>query len=187
MQDAARWDAKHRAAAGEDDRICDPFVLAWLDELDVAPGARALDLACGRGRHALELAARGWQTEAWDVSTVALDLVTERAHEDGVVVECRTVDLTEPFPSDTRPFDLIVLVNYLDRDLLSRVHELLKPSGQFVFVTFTTEHGGKRPSPRHCLEPGELSRGLSRLVTTRVEEHGGRAGLCAHLALEEAD
>ena len=38
------------------------------------PPGRALDLACGAGRHAIFLASRGWQVTAVDASPVGIKL-----------------------------------------------------------------------------------------------------------------
>ena len=39
-----------------------------LDLCDLKPGARILDLACGFGRHALELAGRGYAVVGVDIT-----------------------------------------------------------------------------------------------------------------------
>ena len=68
--DSGDWDAKYAASPrlwsrGPNavvERLLAPFV----------PG-RALDLACGEGRHALWLAGRGWEVDAVDFSATAID------------------------------------------------------------------------------------------------------------------
>lgn len=175
--DRERWDAKH-AAGTHDQRRPDPFVVETLDLLsNVAPGT-ALDLACGTGRHALELARRGWRTSAWDVSPVALERLNGRAAEAGLEVETRAIDLLlEPLPPG--PFELVVVVDFLDRALLSIVHRLLAIGGHLVLIAFTEDHPGERPSARHRLARGELAGGLPGLATLRLREQDGRAGLVA--------
>jgi SAM-dependent methyltransferase len=67
---AADWDARYRAQ----ELVWGVAPNRWVaQELsDLAPG-RALDVACGEGRNALWLAARGWQVTAVEFSAVALD------------------------------------------------------------------------------------------------------------------
>ncbi|MBI3271589.1 MAG: class I SAM-dependent methyltransferase [Planctomycetes bacterium] len=49
--------------------------------LALAPGARVLDLCCGHGRHALELARRGYDVTGIDLSAPALELARKAARE----------------------------------------------------------------------------------------------------------
>src|SRR5437879_13608957 len=76
----------------------------WLaaEAASLAPG-RALDLACGEGRNAHWLAARGWQVTASDFSQVALD----KAAAVGGDVEWVLADATErAWPS---VYDVVVV------------------------------------------------------------------------------
>lgn len=67
---AEDWDERYRSS----DLIWGATPNRWVERelTDVRPGT-ALDLACGEGRNALWLAARGWQVSALDFSAVALD------------------------------------------------------------------------------------------------------------------
>src|SRR5688500_20201661 len=48
--------------------------VAFLEEqLRLAPGAAILDLACGHGRHAIELARRGYRVTGFDLSEPSLE------------------------------------------------------------------------------------------------------------------
>jgi SAM-dependent methyltransferase len=74
-----------------------PFVDLWLQAtgeqqtraeadflekaLRLTPGAKVLDLACGGGRHALELAARGYRVTGVDLSAAFLAVARKRAAE----------------------------------------------------------------------------------------------------------
>jgi SAM-dependent methyltransferase len=57
-----------------DDRAPNPQLTRWLDEhpARVRGGARALDVGCGLGDNAAELARRGMQVTAFDVSPAAV-------------------------------------------------------------------------------------------------------------------
>lgn len=179
LSDRERWDAKHAAAGTGADGPDRPeaFVLRALALVPFSRGARALDLAAGRGRHALELARRGYEVAAWDVSPVGLAILAERAAETGLEIETRVLDLlTESLPEDME-FDLVLVANFLDRPLYRRLSGLVRPGGHLVLTTFTTDRAGKTPSARHCLAPGELARGLEGFETLLAEEVGGRAGM----------
>jgi tellurite methyltransferase len=176
MNDQERWDEKYHKAGCKPVAECDPFVLGALNELGPGQGQRALDLACGTGRHGLELARRACQVEAWDVSGVGLRQLSLSAEQANLNIQCRRVDLTLPLPTVGEAFDLIILVSYLDRELLPRLGSLLRPGGHLVYVTFTTDREGSHPSDRHCLTPGELAQGLPGLDTKLHRELNGRAG-----------
>lgn len=50
----------------------------------LAPGARVLDVGCGPGRHALELARRGHRVHGVDISATFVDLARRAAAEEGL-------------------------------------------------------------------------------------------------------
>ena len=55
-----------------------------LDLCDLRPGARILDLACGFGRHALELAKRGYAVVGADITPAYISDAQENAHRLGL-------------------------------------------------------------------------------------------------------
>jgi SAM-dependent methyltransferase len=67
---AEQWDERY----GATELVWGTGPNRWVERelADLTPG-RALDLACGEGRNALWLAAKGWQVTALDFSAVALD------------------------------------------------------------------------------------------------------------------
>jgi len=120
----------------------------WLDErtipqcdfvvsaLELQPGARVLDLCCGQGRHAVELAKRGFCVTGCDLSEYLLGLARERATEAGVDVEFVHGDMRELPWENT--FDAVVLLftafGYLETDeederALQAIRAALRPGG----------------------------------------------------------
>ncbi len=65
-----------------------------LKELDLPAGARILDVACGTGRHAIELARRGYEVIGIDLSEGMLAEARRRAEAAGVEIEFRQADAT---------------------------------------------------------------------------------------------
>jgi SAM-dependent methyltransferase len=122
----------------------------------VAPQARVLDLAAGRGRHARFFAARGARVTAVDRAADALAEVAALPN-----VTTVTADLEAgawPF-GDTR-FDAIVVVHYLHRPLMPRLRAALAPHGTLLYETFAqgNELHGRPSNPDFLLAPGELLR-----------------------------
>jgi len=180
--DRARWDEKYRGSLGRESRPPDPFVVACLDELDgpgLAGARRALDLAAGAGRHALELARRGYRVAAWDVSPVGLELLRRAASGSGFALETRAVDLLDPELELAPDYDLVCVVDFLDRPFWNRISGLVRPGGHVIARTFTRDWPGPKPPAPYRLAPGELGAGLPGLETLRTEEAAGRAGLLA--------
>jgi SAM-dependent methyltransferase len=58
-----------------------------IEELELAPGSRMLDVGCGTGRHSVELARRGFRMTGIDQSTGMLAEARKAAHAAGVEVE----------------------------------------------------------------------------------------------------
>jgi SAM-dependent methyltransferase len=148
---------------------------SWLVEhaqLIQRPGV-ALDLACGRGRHALWLAAHGLSVTAIDRDLDALAHLQRLATSHGLVVTTRSQDLERGEVSlGTNTFDAIVVVHYLHRPLFPALVDALRPGGFLVYETFTRAQAtiGKPTNPAFLLEPGELNRLVQSLDTLDARE-----------------
>lgn len=143
---------------------------------DVPPEGRALDLACGEGRNAIWLAARGWQVTAVDYSEVAIERAQGLAAHAGVEVEWICADLTRWTP-EARAFRLVVIL-YLQvpgedrRRILERAASALAPGGALLIIGHArrnlAEGTGGPQDPDLLLEPEEVSAELEA-VGLRVE------------------
>ena len=178
--DRERWDGKYHGAWGERFEAPHPFVAGALDDMEeldgVTPG-RALDLACGTGRHALFLAARGWRCTGWDVSPAGLALLEAHAAARGFSIATHALDLV-PFtpPGRGEPFDLVLVSDFFDRALWAELHRLVVPGGHALALGFTQAWTGTRPPREYRLEEGELMAGLAGFTTVLYDEGGGRVG-----------
>ena len=65
-------------------------------ELGTDRSKRILDIGCGTGRHAVELARRGYRVTGFDLSEGQLRLAREKAAEAGVTVDLHCRDATQP-------------------------------------------------------------------------------------------
>jgi SAM-dependent methyltransferase len=110
---------------------------AWLlDNADLLPrGGAALDVACGRGRHALWLARKGFQVRALDRNAEAVEQLRSTARGLGLAMDCAVTDLETDPPPDlgTARYDLIVVFNYLHRPLMPTLERALAVGGRLVY------------------------------------------------------
>ena len=122
-------------------------------------------MACGKGRHALLLAAAGFAVTAVDRDEDALDRLRAQAVRLELDVRVEAIDLEAPgVVLDAARFDLVVVTRYLHRPLVPQLVEALAPGGMLVYETFLVgqaERGHPR-NPAFLLEPGELARWCAR-------------------------
>jgi SAM-dependent methyltransferase len=139
-----------------------PFVIEWAhasrSAADRLPPGRALDLAAGRGRHALGLAELGWRVIAVDADLDALRTAQARAAARGLRLRAWCADLTQT-PLPRAAFELVVVTRYLQRSLFESIRHAVVPGGVVVYETFTVHQralGVGPTSPDHLLDAGEL-------------------------------
>jgi tellurite methyltransferase len=150
------------------------FIVEWAAAMASAcpPPRRALDLAMGRGRHALVLAEHGFRVFGVDLNLDAVRGTVAQASAHGLVVRGWCADLTE-FPLARERFELIVVTRYLQRDLFPTLSDALTPGGVVLFETFTEAQRGRGrgpTSPDHLLAPGELRARFDALEVLFYEE-----------------
>ena len=118
-----------------------------LEELSLPPGNSILDVGCGTGRHAVELARRGYQVTGVDISAGMLAEAEKAAREAEVEVELIHADATR-FTSD-KLFDAAICLcegafsllgsedDPIEHDLaiLFNIHAALKPRARFILTT----------------------------------------------------
>jgi SAM-dependent methyltransferase len=133
-----------------------PLLVRGVDKLK--PG-RALDLACGTGRHAIFLAERGWQVTAVDASHVGIELAKAAARERSVEVDWRVTDMErKDFEIEAEAYDLIGIFYYLQRNLFPQIRAGVTAGGIFIAaIHMVDESPGVKPMrPEFLLQPGEL-------------------------------
>ncbi len=69
------------------------------------PGSSLLDVGCGRGRHAVDFATRGYKVTGLDLSKRSLEAARERATAAGVDVRFIHGDMRDPIPA---AFDRVI-------------------------------------------------------------------------------
>ena len=143
-----------------------PWVVRWAPL--VRRGGTVLDVACGGGRHARYLSARGHLVEAVDRDDAALATLSGFAG-----VTTTRADLEGgPWPFHGRRFDAVVVTNYLHRPLFPRLAAALADGGVLVYETFMRGHErlGKPSNPAFLLAPGELLAAFPTLTVVAFEQ-----------------
>ena len=165
---ADRWFEELYAAVGDDlERIPwvhlapRPGLVEWLDRHPPAPGTPALVVACGLGDDAEELARRGCDVEAFDLSPTAI--ATARRRFPDSAVRYRVADLFEPPEEWRERFGVVVEVQTImsvppdwHRAAIAVVTSCVAPGGRLFVRTAVRgedEPASSRPWP---LAPSEL-------------------------------
>jgi len=190
-----------RLARALEERAGVPAPSSWLIECagllpsSSAPGEaaeatrpRALDVACGSGRHALLLAAAGLDVLAIDRDAAAVVRLraTARALELGLQAEVHDLESGDVATGDLgrgsmagprgvlapSTYDLIVVVHYLHRPLFPALMRALAPGGLLLYETFTVDQAafGHPKNPAFLLQHGELPRLVAPLEVVRQRE-----------------
>jgi tellurite methyltransferase len=144
------WDERY-ARGGPPDFTPSPLLAEAIH--GVAAG-RALDLACGTGRHALLLAERGWEVVAVDGSAVGLGLLEAEAARRGLTVRAVVAELegeTPGFVPEPDGYELVCDFFFLARERFPALRAAVRPGGRFVAaIHVAADH-------RFLLRPGELA------------------------------
>jgi SAM-dependent methyltransferase len=153
-----------------------PFFEAWREALRTAGRlGPALDLACGRGRHALAAAELGLPCIGIDRSREALASLRAAARPSAARVLGLCADLESGRGIPVRPgtCGAVLVFCFLFRPLAPSIAECLRPGGLLLYETFTVRQRelGRGPrNPAFLLEEGELLRLFPRLEVLAYEE-----------------
>ena len=112
-------------------------------EIEFDRTKQILDVGCGTGRHAIELAKRGYQVTGIDLSEDQLKKAREKAGNEGVEVTFLQRDARD-FSFDV-PFDLVIMIcegafplmetDEMNYEILKNATKSLKEGGKFIFTT----------------------------------------------------
>lgn len=161
---------------------------------------RVLDLACGPGVHAIELAKRGFEVRGIDISERYVGLARARAAEAGVsdraeftVADMRDLDdFAGRFDAVTNRYNSFgYFSDPVDLDVIASVYDLLPESGVFVLelrnrewvAGRVAERGGERLAGRDFVCHSDYDQAIGRL-SRDVDVYDGDGG---HLGSYETD
>jgi SAM-dependent methyltransferase len=135
----------------------------------ITPGT-VLDLACGRGRHARLLAARGYAVVALDRDQALLAPLAASGIQ-ACCVDLETDVRGDAWPFAQQCFSGIVVTNYLHRPLLPKLLQSLAAGGVLIYETFMRGNGvfGKPSNPAFLLESQELLKLLQQATAPAMQ------------------
>jgi 2-polyprenyl-3-methyl-5-hydroxy-6-metoxy-1,4-benzoquinol methylase len=178
MDAQRKWDNIYR----QKDPAAEPVACQVLSQYAylLPPAGRALDAASGRGGNALLLARAGLQTTAIDISPVGLEQLSSVALAHGQMIATRAETLSEQ-SLGVQQWDVIVVSNFLQRDLFESLCAALRPGGLLFYETFVqnkTDTAVGPSNPEFLLDDNELLE-LTRGLSVRVFFDQQAVGDCA--------
>jgi ubiquinone/menaquinone biosynthesis C-methylase UbiE len=146
-KDLKRWYEKHSEHAGEEPDK-EPHVKGTVGEVDFIECELAfdknttiLDIGCGNGRHAIELAKRGYAVTAVDLSESQLDQA--RLNAAAMKVNVQFVKADARYLEYSNQFDAVIMVDSafgametdeMNFEILKHVSRALRQRGVFILV-----------------------------------------------------
>jgi tellurite methyltransferase len=129
-----------------------------VDNIELLPRGRALDIAMGSGRNAIYLAKTGFTVEGVDLSADAVENAQQLARAEGVSIKTSVADLERDYRIEADAYDLIICFNYLQRSLIRQIKTGLKKYGMIVYETFIIDQlqFGRFHNPDFLLRYNEL-------------------------------
>lgn len=134
------------------------FLRRWAHLLPPPPAGRVLDLACGSGRAAVWLARQGWSVTGVDHQPDALDLASGLAAASGVRIDLLQADLRACDSVPAGEWAAVLMLRFLERDLVKSIPAHLGHGGVVVLSTFRDAPGFLgNPRPVHRLRRDEAA------------------------------
>lgn len=118
-----------------------PIVAQWAERIPPGP---VCDLGCGSGRDAVYLAQRGHAVTAIDRLPDALAMAASLARRHDVTLRTLALDLRREPPPPAEPaaghgYAAILMIRFLQRELLRWVVDALRGDGLFLLETYVAE------------------------------------------------
>jgi len=150
--DQIKWDKKYKTTPSLLERGEPSEKLVSL--LSHIEGNKVLDVACGSGRNSIFLAEKGFVVESVDISQRALSSLDAKGYEN---INTQLIDL-DTFKVNKNTYDLIIMTNYLDRQIIPKLLQSLTQNGILFIETYMNHISNtKKPSnPKYLLEKDEL-------------------------------
>ena len=165
----------------------------FMARIDLQPGTKVLDAACGTGNLAVLAARRGCITSGIDIASNLIAQARERAKKEGLHIEYTEGD-AEAMPYPDASFDAVVSmygVMFAPRPerIVSELHRVVKPGGLIALANWAPDGFiGKmfavfaRHLPPPAGFPSPLLWGDEAVVRARFDGLGENLRLTRHIA-----
>lgn len=154
-----------------------PYLVQWLDEEHVVGnGRKTLVVGCGLGDDANELAERGFNVTAFDVSQSAIEICKTRFPESDI--DFQQADLFAPPTSCHEHFDFVfesITVQSLPPDYqetaMRRISSFVKQGGQLLVLTWVRSPDTPLTGPPWRLLPSAFETYVEAGLTQHTKQH----------------
>jgi len=157
-----------------DDSEAEEIINLIQDKIHPEPNSKILDLACGSGRHSIQLAKRGYLVTGYDLSETLLNIAKQNAQENNISIDYVQGDMRCPIFDNE--FDLVVNLftsfGYFESDeengkVIQNIFTALK-NGGYVFIDYLNIE-----FLLQTLEPESISElnGLTVIQKRRIENN----------------
>lgn len=162
-------------------------VNAFLTALNLNNNTVFLDLACGAGNYAIEIARQlqpKGTVHALDLWEEGISTLKQRAESQGLTnIDASVCDVSKKIPLDNNSLDVCLMATVLHDLIADGIHEAtldeivrtLKPSGRLAVIEFKKISGPPGPPEKVRLSPEELD----QILTPRGFQCQRTAGLGA--------
>ena len=157
LKDKQKWDTKYLQKS----QLLNPRKpsINLVNHLDKCVGKRALDLGCGAGRNTIYLAQNGFSVDALDIAQIALDALHVELQKQNLTkyVNTKLSDL-DNFEAQKDSYDLALMCNFLDRELIEEVKRTLSVDGIFIVETYMLDENNEKKdsNQNYLLKKDEL-------------------------------
>lgn len=165
----SRW--YHQLYQHHNEQEAGQFIDRLITYLHPDPGATFLDLACGRGRHALHISNLGYEVTGLDISATNIDFARRMESER---LSFFQHDMRYPFRINYYDYvlNLFTSFGYFDKDslhltVLKHVYRNLKPGGIFVLDYMNANIVRHRLVTEEIKEIDDISFTLNRYLDDR--------------------
>jgi SAM-dependent methyltransferase len=145
------------------------IALRWIEELALPSRARVLEVGCGAGLLAIDLARRGYDVDCIDSSKAMVELAAAEAKEADVAGRL-SVDIGDvhALGFESGVFDLVIALGVLPflhspKTALAQMVRVTRPGGSVILSSDNKFRLNKLLDPRYAPFPGR--EGLKRLLT----------------------
>jgi SAM-dependent methyltransferase len=174
----------------------------FKDELDKLKTGNVLLLGEGEGRNAVYAAAKGWNVDAVDFSTIAKDKALKLAEENSVSMNYEIADLSEYKPKSIYYNSAAIIFLHLNPIIRGTVHsrvvDSLKPGGTLILEVYEKEQlGNDSGGPQNIdmlYSKEELEEDFAKMnimvlekkivTLNESEQHTGKAALLRLIAVK---